>query len=66
MHLQIEEILKATNGEILNEDADSCLKIEINSIKRTASAVSCAFIFFKLFETLFHEVSFSFIRGDII
>lgn len=48
MHLQIEEILKATNGEILNEDADSCLKIEINSITINSREVKTNALFIPL------------------
>ena len=48
MHLQVEEILKATNGEILNEDAESFLKIEINSITINSREVKTNALFIPL------------------
>ena len=48
MHLQIEEILKATNGELLNRDADSFLKTEINSITINSREVKTNALFIPL------------------
>lgn len=48
MHLKIEEILRSTDGELLNESRESYLKVEINSITINSRDVKSNALFIPL------------------